>query len=69
MVTFPDTSTVGDTACATFNIINDSILELNQQFSVHIIASVPPGVSYSVTYTTVTIEDNDSKSTCLNTVV
>ncbi len=64
MVTFPDTSIVGSTACATFNIIDDSILELDQQFTAQLASSNPPGVTLSVpsSSTTVTIEDNDSKS-------
>ncbi len=64
LVTFPDTSTVGSTACATFNITDDSILELDQMFTVGLSTSDPPGVTLSLpsTTATVTIEDNDSKS-------
>ncbi len=63
VVTFPDSSTVGGTACATFNITDDSILELDQQFTAQLASSDPAGVMVSMTpSTTVTIEDNDSKS-------
>ncbi len=64
VVTFPDTSIVGSIACATFNIIDDSILETDQQFTAQLASSDPPGVTLTVSSSTatVTIEDNDSKS-------
>ncbi len=64
VVTFPDTSTVGSTACAPFNIIDDRILEADQQFTAQLASSDPPGVTLTVSSSTatVTIEDNDSKS-------
>ncbi len=64
-ITFPDTSVVGDTACATFTIIDDSILELDEEFRVQITSPTDPrGVTINVTSftTVVTIEDNESKS-------
>ncbi len=65
VVTFPDPSIVGSIACATFDIIDDSILETDQQFTAQVASSDPAGVAISMTpSTTVTIEDNnnDSKS-------
>ncbi len=62
VITFPDTSTVGSIACATFNIIDDSILETDQQFTAQLASSDPPGVTLMTSTATVTIEDNDCKS-------
>ncbi len=64
-VTFPDTSDVGSTACATFTILDDSSLELDQQFQVQVVTPTDPNITLSVpsSTTTVTITDNDSKCT------
>ncbi len=65
-VTFPDTSDVGTTVCATFTIVDDSILELDQQFEVQVVTPTDPAnITFNVTAstTTVTITDNDSKYT------
>ncbi len=62
VVTFPDTSTVGSIACATFNIIDDSILETDEQFTTQLASSDPAGVTLMISTATVTIENNDSKS-------
>ncbi len=64
-VTFPNTSDVGTTACATFTIVDDSILELDQQFEVEVVTPTDPNITLSVlsSTTTVTITDNDSKCT------
>ncbi len=69
VIRFPDTSVVGDTACATFTIIDDSILELDEEFQVQITYSIyPPGVTINVTSSTtiVAIEDNEGKSKAVN---
>ncbi len=69
VITFPDTSVVGDTACAALTIIDDSILELDEEFRVQITTPTdPPGVTINVTSSTtvVTIEDNKSKSSVVN---
>ncbi len=68
VITFPNTSVVGDTACATFTIIIDSILELDEEFRVQITTPTdPPGVTINVTSSTtiVTIEDNEGKSSAV----
>ncbi len=65
-VTFPDTSDVGSAACTTFTIVDDSILELDQQFEVQIVTPTNPAnitLSLPSSTTTVTIMDNDSKCT------
>ncbi len=68
VITFLDTSVVGDTACATFTIIDDSILELDEEFRVQITSPTdPPGVTINVTSSTtiVAIEDNEGKSSAV----
>ncbi len=68
VLTFPNTSVVGVTACAMFTIINDSILELDEEFCVQITSpSDPPGVTINVPSSTtiVTIEDNEGKSSAV----
>ena len=64
-VTFPTTSVSGDTACAAITILDDDIVGEQISFSVHLISSTPSGVTFGGhTYTTVFIEDDDSK--CLS---
>ncbi len=68
VITFPNTSVVGDTVCATFTIIDDSILELDEEFRVQITTPTdPPGVTINVTSSTtiVAIEDNERKSSAV----
>ncbi len=64
-IIFPDTSVVGDTVCAFFIIIDDSILEQDEEFRVQITSSTePPGLTISAqsSTTVVTIQDNEGKS-------
>ena len=64
-VTFPTTSVSGDTACAAITILDDDVVGGDISFSVHLISSTPSGVTFSGhIYTTVTIQDDDSK--CLS---
>ncbi len=68
VITFPNTSVVGDTACATFTIIDDSILELDEEFRIQITSPTdPPGVTINVTSSTtiVAIADNEGKSSAV----
>ncbi len=61
VIIFPDTSVVGDTACATFTITDDSILELDEKFRIQITSPTdPPGLTINDTssMTVVTINDN-----------
>ncbi len=60
MITFPDTSVVGATACAMLIIIDDSILELDEELRIQITSPTdPPGLTINATSSTmvVTIED------------
>ncbi len=61
MIIFPDTSVVGATACTTFTITDDGILELDKEFRIQITSPTdPPGLTINETssMTVVTIEDN-----------
>ncbi len=65
MITFPDTSVVGDTACATVIIIDDSTLERDEDFLFQITSPTdPPGLTIIIpsSTTVVTIEDNEGRS-------
>ncbi len=63
MITFPDTSVVGVTACATVTIIDDRVLEQDEHFLVQITSRDPPGLTIFIpsSTTVVTIEDNEGK--------
>ncbi len=66
VITFPDTSVVGDTVCATFTIIDDRIPELDEEIRVQITSPTDPsGITINATSSTtvVTIEDDNGKST------
>ncbi len=61
VITIPDTSVVGATTCAMLIIIDDSILELDEEFRIQITSPTdPPGLTINETssMTVVTIEDN-----------
>ncbi len=65
MITFPDTSVVGATACATLTIIDDRVLEQDERFLVQITSPTdPPGLTIPILLSTfvVTIEDNEGRS-------
>ncbi len=62
VIKFPEMSVIGTLACANITIIDDSILEPDQEFTVQVVSSDPPGVVSQELSTTVIIEDNDSKS-------
>ncbi len=62
VIIFPEMTVIGTLACANITIIDDSILEPDQEFTVQVVDSDPPGVVSRELSTTVTIEDNDSKS-------
>ncbi len=69
VIAFPDTSVAGATACATFTITDDNILELDEDFRVQITSPTdPPGLTISAqsSSTVVTIEDNEGKSSVVN---
>ncbi len=64
VITFPNTSVVGDTACAAFTITDDSILELDEEFRVQITSPTdPPGLTINVrsSTTVVTIQDDNGE--------
>ncbi len=62
MITFPDTSVVRATACATVSIIDDRVLEQDEDFLIQITSTDPPGLRISPPSTTVvTIEDNEGR--------
>ena len=60
-VTFSSGFLTGDTACATFDIINDDNLELDHEFTVSISGVTPTGPSISavLSSTLVTITDDE----------
>jgi len=60
--TFPSTITMnGDTACDAITIIDDDVLEGPHEFSFQIIGTTPSGTTFTGQFTTVNIEDNESK--------
>ena len=50
---------VGDTACATFGIINDNNLEFDHEFTVNLRSVIPSGPYISSPSTIVSIVDDD----------
>ena len=59
-VTFSSGDLVGDTACATFGIINDNNLESNHEFTVNLRRVEPPGPNLSRSSSTaVSITDDE----------
>jgi len=57
--------TEGETACATINIMDDTALEFDHDFTVSIGASNPPGATLhesSFSETTVTIQDDEGSN-------
>ena len=59
-VTFYSGDVVGDTACATFGIINDNNLEFDHEFTVNLESVTPPGPVISNPLTaTVSIMDDE----------
>ena len=60
--TFSSTTTMnGDVACDTITIIDDNVLEGPHDLSFQITSTSPPGITLVNFFTTVTIEDNESK--------
>ncbi len=59
---FPTSSTEGMELCAMIGIIDDTALEGEHSFSVHI-TSTSPQISIEMTYATVEIQDNERKIT------
>ena len=63
-VTFSSGDVVGDTACATFGIINDNNLESDHEFTVNLRRVEPPGPNLSrSSSTTVSIMDDEGIAT------
>ena len=61
-VTFSSGNVVGDTACASFGILNDDILESDHEFTVNLESVTPPGPVLSVPFSTaVSISDDEGK--------
>ena len=58
-VTFSSGNVVGDTACATFGILNDANLESDHEFTVNLRRVEPPGPDVSRSSTTVSIIDDE----------
>ena len=59
-MTFYSGDVVGDTACATFGIINDNNLEFDHEFTVNLESITPPGPNLSrSSSTTVSITDDE----------
>ena len=59
-VAFSSGDVVGDTACATFGIINDNNLESDHEFTVNLESITPPGpVILIPSSTTVSIMDDE----------
>ena len=59
-VAFSSGDVVGDTACATFGIINDNNLEFDHEFTVNLESITPPGpVILIPSSTTVSIMDDE----------
>ena len=58
-VTFSSGDLVGDTACATFGIINDNNLESDHEFTVYIRSVIPSGPNISSPSTIVSVVDDD----------
>ena len=58
-VTFSSGNVVGDTACATFGILNDANLESDHEFTVNLRRVEPPGPDISRSSTTVSIIDDE----------
>ena len=60
--TFPSTITMnGDVACDVITIIDDDVLEGPHDFSFQITGTSPSGTTITGQFTTVNIEDNESK--------
>ena len=59
--TFPSGSMIGDTACDSITIVDDSDLEGTQSFAIQISGSTPSGdqIMTANAFTTVLIEDNE----------
>ncbi len=65
VITFPDMSVVGATACATFTIIDDRVLEPNNEFfRVQLTSPDPPGLTIFIpsSAAVVRIKDNEGRS-------
>jgi len=60
--TFPSTTTMnGDVACDTITIIDDTVLEGPHAFGLLINGTSPSGTTFAGQFTTVNIEDDESK--------
>ena len=60
--TFPSTTTMnGDTACDTITVIDDDVLEGPHDLSFLITGTSLPGITRVNFFTTVNVEDNESK--------
>jgi len=68
-VTFPSGDAVGDTACATYVIINDNNLEFDHEFTVSLSTVTPTGpvLSAPSSTTIVTITDDEGMHTVMLT--
>jgi len=66
-VTFPSGGAVGDTACATYGIIDDDNLEFDHEFTVSLSTVTPTGpvLSVSSSTTIVTITDDEGMHTVM----
>ena len=60
-VTFSSGDVMGDTACATYGIIDDDNLEFDHAFTVSVSSFTPsgPAISTTVSSTIVTINDDE----------
>ena len=66
-VAFSSGDVVGDTACATFGIINDNNLEFDHEFTVNLESVTPPGPVISTPFsTTVSIMDDEGMGIILH---
>jgi len=68
-VTFPSGDAQGDTACATFGIINDDNLEFDHEFTVSLSTVTPTGpvIILGSSTTVVTINDDEGMHTVMLT--
>ena len=64
-VTFSSGDLVGDTACATFGIINDNNLEFDHEFTVNIESVTPTGSVISNSSTTIVSIMDDEGMHCV----
>jgi len=68
-VTFFSGNVTGDTACATYTIIDDNNLEFDHEFTVNLSTVTPsgPGIVMGSSTTTVTINDDEGMHTVMLT--